>query len=166
MKVKSLIPILSLMLILALSFNACEKEDSQIVDMQLAEDDALSSVLFDDVFTEVETAMEIMEYTLFDDGLKSANEITCKTITIEHPDDTTFWPRTVTIDYGLTIFTNSTIGGGRVIAVSETRAGEIIAITANGTTAEILIATNNTANFTAVFSTNTGSTINDATIVF
>ena len=100
MKVKSLIPILSLMLIFTISFNACEKEDKQIVDMQLVEDDALSSVLFDDVFTEVETAMEIMEYTLFDDGLKSANEIICKTITIEHPDDTTFWPRTVTIDYG------------------------------------------------------------------
>ncbi len=72
----------------------------------------------------------------------------------------------ISFDYGQTIITNSSIGSGRLIAVSETRTGNIIAITANGTIAEILIATNSTANFTSVFSTNTLSTIYDAAIVF
>lgn len=71
----------------------------------------------------------------------------------------------ISTNYGLTIFTNSSIGLGSVIAVGETRAGGVIAVTANGSLANILISTNGLEDFSSIFSTNAG-VINDADIVF
>ena len=84
----------------ALVFTACDKTTDNTPDLTTAEDDALASLMFDDVYNEVEDAMSSMENSIYGGQLKSAAEITCKTITVEQPDDSTFWPRTVTIDYG------------------------------------------------------------------
>lgn len=100
MKTKSYNIILMCGLILSLFVTSCEKDDPRTPELEMAEDDALTTYLFEDVFSEVEEAMTFMEDGLYNDGLKSAAAVTCKTITIEHPDDNTFWPRTVTVDYG------------------------------------------------------------------
>jgi hypothetical protein len=87
--------------VFAFLFAACEKEDTpKAPEVEIAEDDALTTDLYEDIFAEVEEAMEIMEDDLYGGGLKSAPAVICKTITVERPDDSTFWPRTVTIDYG------------------------------------------------------------------
>lgn len=90
----------TLLLALAILFTACEKEKNIEPDSISAEDDALATHLFEDIFAEVDDALESMEAELYSDGLKSAEAVICKTISIERPNDTTFWPRTVTIDYG------------------------------------------------------------------
>ena len=99
----------------------CEKDKTQSPVESVVEDDILTSDLFDDIFAEVEDAMEFMEDGLYGGFKKSTEAVTCKTVTIEHPDDSTFWPRTVTIDYG----EGCTAPNGR------TRKGKII-IVVNG----------------------------------
>ncbi|MGC9343552.1 MAG: hypothetical protein ACP5E3_12680 [Bacteroidales bacterium] len=66
--------------------------------------------------------MAYMEDNIYDDGLKSASEVICKTITIEHPDNENFWPRTVTIDYGEgCIGPNGRTRSGKIIIVVNER---------------------------------------------
>ncbi len=81
-------------------FISCEKKDDSSANIEIAEDEALTTVLFDDVFAEVEFAMAGMEDLIYDGIKKSTEALVCKTITVEQPNDSTFWPRTVTIDYG------------------------------------------------------------------
>lgn len=100
MKINSNIINLMTVVIFSLLVISCEKNDVQAPEVDLAQDDALTSDLFEDIFSEVEEAMAFMEDKLYNDGLKSASDVTCKIITVERPDDETFWPRTVTIDYG------------------------------------------------------------------
>jgi hypothetical protein len=80
--------------------SACEEEQRTNPDQQIAEDNALATVLFDDIFSEVEDAMEFMENNLKASKRKSTSAITCKTIIIEKEDDPEHWPRKVIIDYG------------------------------------------------------------------
>lgn len=104
------------------SLISCEKDDPKAPEVEIAEDDALSTDLFDDVFAEVEDAMAFMEDNIYNDGHKSASEVTCKTITVEHPNDTTFWPRTVTVDYGEgCIGPNGRVRSGKIIVVVNKR---------------------------------------------
>lgn len=84
----------------AFLFNSCEQKDDNLPEVEVAEDDALTTLVFEDVYSEVEDALSTMESVIYHNGKKSATEVTCKTVTIEHPDDSTFWPRTVTVDYG------------------------------------------------------------------
>jgi hypothetical protein len=100
MKKNSLLLVLTGIALMGFMLGSCEKNDDiDGPDTQLAEDDALADLMFDDLFAEVEDAMETMEYSLYG-GEKKSSSVVCKQITVERPSDTTFWPRTVTIDYG------------------------------------------------------------------
>lgn len=106
----------------ALYFTACEKNDLQAPELSIAEDDALTTDLYEDVFAEVEDAMEFMEDDIYGGGLKSASTVVCKIITVEHPGDSTLWPRTVTIDYGEgCISPNGRTRKGKIIVVVNDR---------------------------------------------
>ena len=100
MKNKLLLIALAGILFSALLFTSCEKTNNPSANIEVAEDEALSTLLFDDIFAEVENAMSSMEDGFYGGFKKSTEVVTCKTITVERPDDETFWPRTVTIDYG------------------------------------------------------------------
>ena len=100
MKTKTLLYTLAIFAIVSIIISSCEKNSVESLEIEIAKDDAFSASLFDDVFIEVENAMENMEYRIYDGIKKSASDVVCKTITIEHPNDSTLWPRTVIIDYG------------------------------------------------------------------
>jgi hypothetical protein len=100
MKTKSFLMMAGIMAAVAVSFTACEKEDEKSPEVLYAEEDAISALLFEDIYAEVEEAMEFMENQIYATGLKSASATTCRTITVEQPNDSTYWPRTVTVDYG------------------------------------------------------------------
>jgi len=79
---------------------SCENLDNNPSgDFSIAEDDVLSTTLFDDVFMEVDEAVETADYQSPAAGLLKSGTVVCKTITVEQPD-TSFWPRTITVDYG------------------------------------------------------------------
>ncbi len=101
MKKRNILITLASAFLFSLMVTSCEKaSDNNATEVSAAEDDALATLMFDDVFNEVEDAMSAMENSIYGNQLKSADAVVCKTITVEHPDDSTFWPRTVTIDYG------------------------------------------------------------------
>lgn len=100
MKTKTFLYALTILAFFAIIISSCEKSDIKSIETGYAEDDAWATDLFDDIFTEVEDAMETMETMIYDGVKKSASEVVCKTVSIEYPDDSTHWPRTVTIDYG------------------------------------------------------------------
>jgi hypothetical protein len=100
MKKRSFISVLSIILFAAVTMIACEKNKSvEDIDLMTAEDDAIADLAYDDVFTEVDMVMNIVDglgYTM--SALKSELE-TCPIISITAPTDN-FWPREVVIDYG------------------------------------------------------------------
>lgn len=100
MKTKTLLYTIAVIAFISISISSCEKNNIETLEIEIAEDDVLSTSLFDDVFAEVENAMETMEYMIYDGIKKSASDVVCKTITVEHPNDSTLWPRKVIIDYG------------------------------------------------------------------
>ena len=100
MKTRKLFYTIGIMLSVGLFFTSCEKDNLGSVDVSVAEDDALTDLIYEDAFFEVEEAMEEMESMIYDGVKKSASMETCKVITVEQPDDSTFWPRTITVDYG------------------------------------------------------------------
>jgi len=91
-----LIAVLGLFLLFTIS---CEKNDEKAPVVSTVEDDALADLIYDDIFTEIDEALDIMESSLYD-GKKSVETVVCKVITVEYDNDTTTWPRTITIDYG------------------------------------------------------------------
>ena len=103
MKRKSLLSVFSIVLIAMITMISCEKNKSiETIDVSTAEDDAVMDMAYDDVFSEVDAVMNIMDMVGYEiSGLKSGEGIleTCKVITVEQPDSA-FWPRVVTIDYG------------------------------------------------------------------
>lgn len=116
MKRKTIVCTTGLILLFAFGFTSCEKSSDSIPELSIAGDDALSSLIFDDSFLEVEDAMESMETIIYDGEKKSVSAETCKIITIEHPDDSTFWPRTIIIDYGEgCIGLNGRVRSGKII---------------------------------------------------
>lgn len=100
MKTKKLIYLLMAFSIFAFTIVSCEKEDGNSPVISTVEDDAISDLVFEDIFAEVDAAIDLMEGILAGGIKKSGSVVTCKTITVEHPDDSTFWPRTITVDYG------------------------------------------------------------------
>jgi hypothetical protein len=82
-------------------FTACEKNDEKIAgeDITMADDDATAILMFDQSFAEVDMALEQLEYNWkHPSGLKSVLD-TCPVIYVDH-NDSTYWPKTVTIDFG------------------------------------------------------------------
>lgn len=89
-----------LITITALIFVSCDKEQENSPVVSTVQDDAIAEVIFENIFAEVEDATGAMEVILYS-GLKKSEEVViCKTITVEHPNDSTIWPRTITVDYG------------------------------------------------------------------
>ena len=122
MKTKTFLMIAALLL---LPFSSCLK-DSNLIDqtsIDLADDNAVSDVAFDDVFNTVDNASIIMENQigiskgLLESGVFLAD--TCPTVTISAGA----FPKTITINYGTgcTGFYGSTRSGKIIINVTDRR---------------------------------------------
>ena len=101
---------------------SCSKDDSGTIsetDLALAQDEAYADALFEEVDNTVSDELTSLDGTGYVDiGLKSTGDDICRTITVDHPDSTSF-PKVITIDYGdgcTMIFRDDTI----------TRKGQII----------------------------------------
>jgi len=97
------ISIISIVLLAAITMLGCEKNNNvQTADLITAEDDAIADAAYDDVFSEVDAVMNLMDQIGYDlTGKKSGLEglDTCPVISIVASPGT-FWPRTVIVDYG------------------------------------------------------------------
>jgi hypothetical protein len=101
MKTIKFLYMISLIFTGLLLFVTCEKNDEKITsqDIEMADDDAVINLLFDQTFTEADMALEQLEYNWkHPSGLKSVLD-TCPIIYVNH-NDSTYWPKTVTIDFG------------------------------------------------------------------
>jgi len=100
MKTRNLLSFIIMVAAMAFLMVSCENSDIKTTaDFSIAEDDVLSTALFDDVFMEVDEAVEIADYQLTAVGSLKSGTVVCKTITVEKPD-TALWPKTITVDYG------------------------------------------------------------------
>lgn len=110
-----------------LSISSCTKEavlDQSSID--LADDDAVSDAIFEDIFNTVDYADILL------DGLQKAGtgksesyftvSDSCPAVTITHPEDA-LWPKTITVDYGTgcTGFYENTRAGKIIITVTGPR---------------------------------------------
>lgn len=127
MKAKRIFYILLIIIAWSMMFYSCEKDESgdkiSDEDIALVEDDALTDVLFGDIWEAVDYAEKIVDDQIFNAQSKSQEIVvdSCPTITVDHPD-TTYWPKVITIDYGTTDCTGF---------YGQTRRGKII-ITVTG----------------------------------
>jgi hypothetical protein len=84
-----------------LSFSSCNKDAA--VDqssLNIADDDAVSDAVFEDVFNTVDNAEIILDDFQKKGEAKSiVVPDTCPAVTIDHPSDAV-WPKTITIDFG------------------------------------------------------------------
>ncbi len=100
MKKRSYISVLSVILIAAITMIACEKNKSvEDIDLMTAEDDAIADLAYDDVFTEVDMVMNIMDAFGYIMPNSKSELDTCPVISVISPDGE-FWPRKVIVDYG------------------------------------------------------------------
>jgi hypothetical protein len=123
MKTKKVI--LGLMCITAGAFfltQACTKDNEGTIsstDLSLAQDEAYVDALYEEVDNMVISEISALdENNYVNSGLKSTTDDICYTVTVDHPDTTTF-PKVITIDFGdgcSLIFNDDTI----------TRKGQII----------------------------------------
>ena len=100
MKTKFFLMITALIM---LTLFSCTKNSGLIdqASLDLADDDAVSDVVFEDVFNSVDNADIILGVMLKGDGTKSESAVgdTCPVITVTHPSDGV-WPKIVTLDFG------------------------------------------------------------------
>lgn len=89
-------------------FTSCENvqtDDSNLLNdlaVESAEDDVTVDDLYNSLDSEIDQELANLEITGYQSSMmKSTDEdpYVCKTITVDHPDTTTF-PKTITIDYG------------------------------------------------------------------
>jgi hypothetical protein len=103
MKAKNLIYTAAVVLLAVMAMVSCEKGKTiETIDTSTAEDDAMMDLAYDDVFSEVDAAMNTMDMVGYElPALKSGMEEfqTCKVITVEQPEGS-FFPRIITVDYG------------------------------------------------------------------
>jgi len=88
--------------IVILSFSSCTKDS--VIDqtsVNLADDDAVSEAIFEDVFNTVDNADIILDNLTKGDATKSEIVVSdsCPAVSITHPTDGV-WPKTITIDFG------------------------------------------------------------------
>jgi hypothetical protein len=97
------ISLLSFVLFTALILTGCEKKNNlATVDLITAEDDAIADLAYDDVFSQVDGVMNLMDQFGYDLSAKKSELDgldTCPVISIVATPGT-FFPRTVIIDYG------------------------------------------------------------------
>jgi hypothetical protein len=112
--------------IVVLSFNSCKKESKTIdqTSVDLADDDAVSDAVYDDVFNTADNATIILDQLGKSVEAKSATVLadSCPTITITNPA-AALWPKVVTVDYGsgCTGFNDNTRSGKIIITVTGPR---------------------------------------------
>ena len=109
-----------------LSFSSC-KEDSSLMDqtsIDLADDDAVTDAVYEDVFNTADNAAIIVDQMGKGDDAKSVMVVTdsCPAITVTRPT-TGIWPKIVTIDYGTGCagFNDNTRSGKILIEVTGPR---------------------------------------------
>ncbi len=116
MKKRSFISVLSVILFAAITMIACEKNKSvEDIDLMTAEDDAIADMAYDDVFTEVEGIIAIMDAFGYDLSAKKSELDTCPVISVISPDGG-FWPRKVIVDYGEGCSHTKRIRKGKIIS--------------------------------------------------
>jgi hypothetical protein len=109
-----------------LIMQSCSKDDAGSIsntDLTLAQDEAFADALYEDVDNFVVTEVVTLDDVAYTNTLKSTSEDICYTVTVDHPDLTTF-PKVITIDFGdgcTTVFNEDTI----------TRAGQIVVTISN-----------------------------------
>ena len=108
-------------------FSSCDKEYSPLDQetINLADDDAVSEAVFEDVFGSVDDATIALDEAMKNGDPKSGTldiEDECPAVTVEHPG-TGIWPKIITIDYGTgcTGFYGHTRSGKIVIEVTGPR---------------------------------------------
>jgi hypothetical protein len=83
------------------SFTSCNKEsDIDKASLDMADDDAISDLIFEDVFNTVDNADIMLDN--FQKGSDTKSTIvldSCPLVTIDHPADIR-WPKTITVDFG------------------------------------------------------------------
>ena len=106
-----------------LSFTSCLKQEAlDQPGIDLADDDAVSEAIFEDIFNSVDNAEAILDDFLKGDAKSMAESGTCPLVTTDRPPDAK-WPKTVTIDYGTgcTGFYENTRSGKIIILVTAPR---------------------------------------------
>lgn len=110
--------------------SSCKKELSPLEQnsVNLADDDAVSEAVFEDIFNSVDNASIALDDAMKTGDSKSSTliiEDSCPAVTIEHPS-TGIWPKVITIDYGTgcTGFYNSSRSGKIIIEVTGPRKEE------------------------------------------
>ncbi len=118
MKTKVLMMITALAV---LSFSSCKKDSSSAVidqtSLNLADDDAVTDVVFADVFNTADNATIILDQMGKSIDAKSLTVMTdsCPTITITRPT-ADLWPKIVTVDYGTSCTgINDNVRSGKIV---------------------------------------------------
>jgi hypothetical protein len=118
MKTKVLMMITAITL---LSFSSCKKDNTTgAVDQtsaNLADDDAVADVVFEDVFNTADNATIILDQMTksLDAKALTVSADSCPTITVTRPT-AELWPKTVTVDYGTSCTgINDNIRSGKII---------------------------------------------------
>jgi hypothetical protein len=118
MKTRIIILITALAVI---SFSSCKKDSSSgVIDQQsinLADDDAVADVVFEDVFNTADNATIILDQMGKSLDTKSETVLSdsCPTITITRPT-AALWPKTVTVDYGTSCTgINDNVRSGKIV---------------------------------------------------
>jgi len=113
--------------LILLTFTSCKKDMSLLEQssIDLADDDAVSEAVFEDVFTNIDDATIALDDAMKNGDSKSTLlviEDACPSVTVEHPA-TGIWPKVITIDYGTgcTGFYNNTRSGKIIINVTGPR---------------------------------------------
>ena len=89
--------------IMILSFVSCQKDKSTVeqASINIADDDAVSDAVFEDIFSTTDNAEIILDQFVKSGDSKSMLILTdsCPAITIAHPE-ADIWPKIVTVDFG------------------------------------------------------------------
>jgi len=89
--------------IVILSFVSCQKDKSTVEQaaINIADDDAVSDAVFEDIFSTTDNADIILDHLAKSGDSKTMEVLadSCPTITITHPESG-LWPKTLTVDFG------------------------------------------------------------------
>jgi len=102
---------------LAIFITSCQKAEKIVeTDINLADDDAVTEAIFDDVFSSVDIASIALENAAKGGFTKGSFVVadSCPVITVNHPDETT-WPKVITIDYGTGCTLNEMTRKGKIV---------------------------------------------------
>lgn len=106
------------------SFSSCNKQASvDQTSLNLADDEAVTSAVFDDVSGTEDVADAILDsYQAGKSTITEALSDSCPAVTIDHPTDAV-WPKTITVNYGAgcTGFYDQTRSGKIIIVVTGPR---------------------------------------------